>query len=181
MRNGLRNVLIVSTLAVCLAGCEYKPTANDIQRQQQQMMNAEGARQVGMPKILNYREMRLLKMFYEMRDQEDLATYTYIFVPMTGKWVHYCNSIGFPIPYSTQYSGPTAMQTYNVGTQGAGDNNRWGVAQLPQPEPNGIFPPSSSDATFVMCIGPDGSPKPAYSEDKLDTFLWPLPPEKVQK
>lgn len=170
----------VVLLALAFVGCYEPPTANDIQRDQQAKVNRQGALSVGPPNIVNFRELRLQKMILEMRDQDDLSTYTYVFIPMTGKWVHVCDSIGFPIPYSTQFSAGTAMQHYRVDST-TGNGTNYGVAQLPQPEPNGLFPPASADGTYVVCIDPKGNPKPTYFEDKLDTFLWKLPDGMLAK
>lgn len=167
------------SVAMFISACDQLPTANDIQRDQQSQINSEGAREVGMPNIKNFREMRLMKAILEMRDQDDLQTWAYIFNLMTGKFTLVCPAIGFPIPYSTQYSASESMQPYSI--RGTGGNGRYfGTARLPQSEPNGLNMPASSDATWVMCIGPDKQPHATYMEDKLDTFLFQLPESMLQ-
>ncbi len=52
-----------------------------------------------MPGIKNFRERRLLKDIFEMRDQADLSTYTYTYSEVTGKFSFFCNSIGYGLPY----------------------------------------------------------------------------------
>lgn len=170
----------VAGLAVALAACSPDPTANDKQRDQQTRITSEAANEVGMPNIAHFREMRLYKLIYEMRDQDNLASWSYLFNEFTGKYVPFCQSVGFPIPYATQYSAPESMQTYNVpGTNGSG--RAYGTTRLPQSEPNGLNMPASADGTWVVCIGPDKKPYPTYSEPKVVTFLYPLSDDKIQK
>jgi hypothetical protein len=174
-------LLIFVILFGMLVGCGYVPpqTANDAQREQQAGMNLEGAKEVGMPNIVNFRDMRGVRFYYERRDQADLLTYTYT-KNWEGQWVWYCDSIGYPISGGTQYSAPESMQRYRVrdprfdATDSAGWNT--GVTRLPQPEPNGVFPPSTAEGTGVICINPKtNKASAAYAEDKLNTFEWPQP------
>ena len=173
-------VAIVLSSAL-LAACQPPPpaTANDVQRDQQAAMNSEGVAAVGMPNIVNHRDQRAVKFWYERRDQANLLTYTYT-RNMEGRWVWYCDSIGYPIPGGTQYSAPTAMQRYRVRDPRypASDVNGWdyGIAALPQAEPNGVFPPSTAEGSGAICINPRTNQASAsYAEDKLNTFEYPQP------
>jgi hypothetical protein len=154
-----------------------QPTANDTQREQQSSINNEGAHEVGMPAIKNFRDMRGLKYWYERRDQANLLTYSYT-KNLEGRWVYFCDSIGYPIPGGTQYSAPQAMQRYSVRDSRYSETSingwNWGVAALPQAEPNGIYPPSTAEGTGIICINPNNNKAEAvYAEDKVDTFTWP--------
>lgn len=153
------------------SGCNYKPSSNDIQREQQERMLTEGTAQTGMPAIKNFRERKLLKEIFELRDQTGLVTYTYFFNEMTGKiGDKLCDSIGYPFPYATQYTAPESVQRYYL----KGDNsqsNAWGSTRLPQADPNGLFSPSSADGTWVMCKDPNSDAvRPVYSEPKVVAF-----------
>jgi len=169
---------------LCAAdSCTPTPTANDLQRDQQNRITTEAASEVGMPNITHFREMRLLKTIYEMRDQADLATWSYRENVMTGKLVFLCESIGYPIPYATQYSAPESMQYYNVTPSGGGSTDSWryGVARLPQSEPNGLNMPAAAAGTWVMCIGPDKKPHPVYSEPNILALPYEAPANQVQQ
>ncbi len=175
----MKHSIAVAVLGMlALAACAPQPTSNDKQREQEAQITNEGASEVGMPNITHFREMRLLKTIYEMRDQGDLSTWTYLFNQFTGKYVPMCPSIGFPIPYATQFSAPESMQTYNV--RGANDGDRYGVARLPQAEPNGLNMPTSAEGTWIICIGPNNKPAVTYSEPRVVTFLYKLPESMVQ-
>jgi len=179
----VKKILVIASvvgLTASLAACAPDPTANDKQRDQQSRITSEAANEVGMPNITHFREMRLYKLIYEMRDQDNLSTWSYLFNEFTGKYVPFCPSIGFPIPYATQYSAPESVQTYNVPSA-SGSGRAYGTERLPQSEPNGLNMPASADGTWVVCIGPDKKPYPTYSEPKVVTFLYQLPDGMIQK
>lgn len=136
-----------------LTGC-IQESSDSIQREQQERILQEGTAQTGMPAIKNFRERKIAKMLMEMRDQENLNTYTYIYAEASGKMTFFCNSVGYGLPYATQYTNPEKY-VYSPGVT------------LPQADPNGLFMPSSADATWVMCKSPNGEVKPVYVEPKV--------------
>lgn len=146
------SVLLSALAALSLAGCTEN--SDEVQREQQERVLAEGTSQTGMPAIINFRERKIVKMLLEMRDQENLNTYTYIYAEQSGKISFFCNSVGFGIPYATQYTNPQKY-VYSSGVV------------LPQADPNGLFMPSSAEATWVMCKSPKGGVKPVYMEPKV--------------
>lgn len=165
------NALAIVLVAVGLAACEGQPTSSDIQRDRQEKLVQEGVAQVGMPAIKNFRMLKLLKDIQELQDQTGLVTYTYLWSDIQGKLVFFCDSIGYPIPYSTQFSAPESMQRYYLERRGDGGGNdvrHYGVARLPQAEPNGLFIPSSAEGTWVMCKDPNGKEvRPEYVEPRV--------------
>jgi len=134
---------------------------NEAAREQTRLteeLSLESNRQVGMPGITNFTEKRRLRQLYELRDQE-IATYTYI-VDWQGRLFHVCDSIGFGIPFSAQYTTP---EKYVVNG-----------ATIPQPEPNGLFPPTSSSATWVICADEGGEFRPVYVEPSIIVSPFPM-------
>jgi hypothetical protein len=126
----------------------------------------EGTRGIGMPAIKNFRERRLLKTILELRDQNDVSTFTYLWSDMQGKWVFFCHSIGYGIPYATQYTNPTKLEYRSGG----------GWATLPQADPNGLFSPASADGTWVMCLDPKSKDvKPTFLEPRVIVSPFELP------
>jgi len=145
--------------------CDSKPTTDQIQAARQEKIQQEIAAQTGMPSIKNGREAKLLKAIYEMRDQ-NISTYTYMFSEMTGKFRLLGNSIGYGIPYATQYSAPSKLWNY-------WDHN---YMQVPQAEPNGLFPPSNAEGTWILLKDPNGTEvKPVYVEPRITVSPFPLP------
>lgn len=154
--------LIVAMLA--LVACEPAPPSSDqIQRKQSETILAEGSAQVGMPSIKNFRERKLLKDIYELRDQTGIVTYTYLVAEMTAKLVFLCDSIGYGIPYATQFTNPQKLETeYRTG--GA----RYVDGVIAQADPNGLFSPASADGTWVMCKDPNGKEaRPVFIEPRI--------------
>jgi hypothetical protein len=163
---GLLSCLVFLT---CLFACEdeRKPSSDDIQRAQQEQILKEGTNQVGMPAIKNFRERKLYKDIIEMRDQEGLVTYTYLWNEFNGKLVFFCQSIGYGIPYATQFTNPMKLEVrYNQGVS---------TTALPQADPNGLFSPASAEGTWVLCKNPKGpETRPVYVEPRVITSPFKL-------
>lgn len=138
-------------------GCVDNNDSDSIQSKQQERILAEGTSQIGMPAIKNFREKKLLKDIFELRDQAGLVTYTYLYNEMTGKLVPLCDSIGYGIPYATQFTSPQKDAFYSTTSAAH--------IALPQADPNGLFSPESADGTWVMCKDPNGKTvSPVYIE-----------------
>ncbi len=150
----INRILVV---LICLVGCKERDTSDSVQAEQQERILAEGTSQVGMPSITNFRERKLLKTIFELRDQAGLVTYTYLVSDYSAKLVFFCDSIGYGIPYSTQFTNP--------------EKSVWsthGNFTLPQADPNGLFSPGSADGTWVICKDPTGKEaKPVFIEPRI--------------
>jgi hypothetical protein len=154
----MKNVLLSTvTLSLLLTACDLvKPSADKQLAEKTEKAMQESVAQLGLPAITNFKEKRLLKQIYELRDK-DVTTYTYI-VDMNGIPHFLCRSLGYGLPYGTQYSNPTV--TKNIYQSG--------VEQLPQAEPNGLFMPPSADATWVLCYNEESKQaSPLYVEPKI--------------
>lgn len=159
--------LVAVFIVMGMAACAPAPTSNDKQREAQEKILDEGNSQVGMPAIKNFREKKILKDIYELRDQTGLTTYTYVWSDIQAKLVFLCESIGYPIPYATQYSAPEAVQRYNLPSS-EGSGRYYGHEVLPQAEPNGLFIPGSAEGTWVLCKDPNGKDvRPLYTEPRV--------------
>ncbi len=137
------SLLIISLL---LIACAPPPSSSDLTRDRQETSLREGAAEVGIPSIVNFRELKLAKDIYELRDQTGLVTYSYIenqiqsIVPgltvLGGKLTFLCTSIGYPLPYAVQFSAPESVQTYNLNRTGGSGERYYGAEVLPQAEQN---------------------------------------------
>ena len=171
------------TLAIALlssflfAGCDAgtaapKPSSDERQQEQQEKLLQEGTSSVGMPAIKNFREKRLLKEILELRDQDGLTTYTYIVAEQTGKLVFLCDSVGYGIPYATQYTNPA--KPYAGWNRHNTEHDGLAFGTLPQADPNGLFSPAAADGTWVMCKDPNGDKvRPVFIEPR--TIVSPFP------
>lgn len=154
-------------MVLALLACDRTASSDDVQQQQQERVLQEATAAVGMPSIRNFRERRLLKDILELRDQNDFVTYTYTFSEMTGKLTFFCDSIGYGIPYSTQFTNPEKAQ-YSGGN--------YSYYTLPQADPNGLFSPGSADGTWVMCKDPNGQDvRPVFVEPRIVVSPFRLP------
>lgn len=165
-------LLVAASVAMVVASCELPKKSDQVQAQRMEQLAAEAASSVGVPAIKNFREMRLMKDVYELRDQDSLTTYTYLFSEQTGKLTFFCASVGYALPYATQFSNPE--KTAWIGGTGTG---AWGT--MPQAEPNGLFMPSSAEGSWVMCLDPTTkSARAVYSEPRIVVSPFKLSEER---
>ena len=133
-------------------------TSDDIQQRQQEEILKEGTAQIGMPAIKNFRERKMLKDILELRDQDGLTTYAYLYIEMTGKMVFFGECIGYGIPYATQFTNPQKADWVRANT----------VIQIPQADPNGLFSPASAEGTWLLMKDPNSKDvQPVYVEPRV--------------
>ena len=153
-------VTVVSALA--LTACDQTQTSTQIERQKQEEMSKRGVESVGFPSITNFAEKRMMKDIIELRDRNTPTT-TYL-VGMNNQLTKLCDSVGYGLPYATQYTNPQRISDYAHG-----------VAAIPQADPNGLYSPASADGTWVLCVDhKDGKAKPLYIEPRIIVSPMPL-------
>ncbi len=150
---------IIITALLCtvlfLVSCEGN-SADFKQQKETETLMQELHRQVGLPNIKNFQQKKLMKMIFELNDQENLLTYVYLKSDYTGKLIYVGEAIGFGVPFSAQYTNPMRIAKHY--------STRY---KMPQPDPNGLFMPTSSSATWVMMMDPEGNPRPVYFEPEI--------------
>jgi hypothetical protein len=155
----MKKIVILSAVlsALALSACdEIKPTSTQIERRKQEELSLQSVTQVGMPAIVNFAEKRMMKDILELRDK-NVATTTYL-VGMNNQLTKVCDSIGYGLPYATQYTNPSRV----VYDQGHGGQ------VIPQADPNGLYSPASADGTWVLCVDhKDGKAKPVFIEPRV--------------
>lgn len=158
---------MLAVMALALVGCDPAvPTSQQRERVATEQLANQAAVTVGMPAITRFTEKRQLKMVYELRDNPELVTYTYT-RDLQGKLHKVCptTSIGYGIPYATQYSNPHITVT----------RGQDGITTIEQPEPNGLFMPGQADATWVLCLNPRSNKiEPVYEESKVTVYTYPI-------
>lgn len=147
--------VLLTPLLLGSSDCSGRTSADKVQSEQTAALANEAQRQVGMAGITNFTERKFVKYLYELRDQTGFATYTYI-VDLNGGLHFVCESVGYGIPYSAQFTNP--------GRIVRGYNNSILTAQS---EPNGLFTPDGLSATWILCVDGEGGIKPVYSEPEL--------------
>ena len=140
--------------------------ADDLER-----LIAESYRQVPLPGITNFFERRMVRMLYELRDNPEYRTYTYI-TTLDGRFVKVCDSVGFGINASIQFSNPEKPVDLEDILGWKEGNSQ---TTIPQAEPNGLFMPEGLAATYAMCLNPvDGEIAPVYLEQEITVSPFPL-------
>jgi hypothetical protein len=158
--------LAAAMAALALAGCNYAASADaQVAAQQQQAMGALQA-SVGQPRIVNWTEAKTVNWLYELRDQPNLQTSTYI-RSLDGKLHCLANTIGYGYSAATQRSNP--QRQLFTGSEGT----------IPQAEPNGLFMPDSVDATYVIAVGANGKPIAISVEDPVSIYPREFTPQNV--
>jgi hypothetical protein len=159
----MKKALLILPFVFALAACDVTPTSTRIEREAQERLALQATQSVGMPAITNFAEKRMMKDILELRDQ-NVATYTYT-QDMNGKYHLVCNSVGYGLPYATQFTNPQRIAGDGAGHYGT----------LPQADPNGLFSPPSADGTWVMCVNPQTKKlSPAYVEPRITVTTFPM-------
>jgi hypothetical protein len=142
--------------------------SDTVQREQQEIMLKEATNSVGMPAIKNFRERRIMKEILELRDQKGLVTYTYTFNQYTGKLRFFGETIGYGIPYATQYTNPMKPKNHDLA--------------LPQADPTGLFSPGSAEGTWILMKDPNSDKvTPVYIEPRIVVSTFKLPDRLLEK
>jgi len=142
------------------------PPSDKVAHDRQEKILQEGNAEVGMPSIVNFREKKMLKMIYELRDQASYVTYSYLYSQYSGKYIYIGQTIGYPIPYATQYTNPLQVVSGSY---------KESVTSIAQADPNGLFSPASAAGTWVALVDPKGKVVPGYFEPDVVCLPFKLP------
>ncbi len=152
-------LLVVAVVFTFFQACDApQQTSDRVQAAQTEQMLQELNREVGLPNITNFQQKKLMKMIMEECDKESLICYAYLQSEMTGKLVYIGKYLGYGIPFSAQFTNPEkiAYKQHNVG-----------AVTLPQADPNGLFMPTSSSATWLLMVDDTNTPRVVYLEPSI--------------
>ena len=151
----MKKLLLVLPFVALLSACDDHPDSRRIEAAKQEEMQLQAVQSVGMPAITNFAEKRMFKDILELRDRS-VPTTTYL-VGMNSQLTKVCDSVGYGLPYATQYTNPQMRVS--------GQN---GNVTLPQADPNGLYSPASAEGTWILCVDhKDGKAKPVYIEPRI--------------
>jgi len=175
----IEGLIVVAIVCILMAlflpvACEQNRPSTSSNAEKTEELMEELTKQIGLPNIKNFREKKLAKMVYELRDRQDLTTHTYIKGDLKGKLVYLGQSVGYGLPYSVQYSNPKRKADLHEGPGHEG-------GKMPQPEPNGLYPPEGLSATWIMLSTDSGDVKPIYVESQIVVSQTKLPARLVQE
>jgi len=156
---------MIMFLALTAGSCQGQSDAEQEQSKATDKILTEINSEIGMPNLVNFQQKKLMKMIYELCDKEDLICYAYIKSDYQGKLIFIGKCIGFGIPFSAQYTNPSKLVKHCSCE----------YAVLPQADPNGLYMPTSSSATWLMMIDPETKKsRPVYIEPEIVVSPFPL-------
>lgn len=174
----MKNLTLIFTSLIFLvilssnSGCDSStstPSADKTLQKKTEQAMQEANRQVGMPAISRFQEKKIMKMIYELRDQENYVCHAYLVNIMDGSVGQYLGKcIGYGLPYSTQFSNPMRVADPELIAGYRKYQGEGSFLTLPQPEPNGLFMPEGLAATWLLMIDPKtNEPRPVYIEPEI--------------
>lgn len=174
----MKKLILISALALSLTACGRQDTNPAATRQADATRIAMDTadREIGMPRIANYAQRKLLKNAYEDMDQ---TTLVYVYTQaIDGRFVCLGQAVGYGVSLGTQFTAPTYPQRIRMHSEGYADEV--GIFEQAQPEPNGLFMPESGAATIVNIVDPiTGKARTALIEPDVVTTPNKLPDSAV--
>jgi hypothetical protein len=172
----MKNIFAIGLTTMCLSACGVPDSDPAAQRQAdatRESMNAAD-RETGMPRITHYSQRKLLKNAYE---DMDTTTLTYVYTQaLDGRFVCLGQGVGYGVSLGTQFTAPEFPQYIS----NRGNAAVAGTYVLAQPEPNGLYSPSSGAATIVNLIDANsGEAHTALVEPNVVTTPNKLPASAV--
>ena len=154
--------MLLSGYAFIASGCNEDDSTR-IERQQQEQSSLQGIKSVGMPAITQYAEKAMMKTILESRDHM-YPTYTYLYNAMQGTiGQKICDSVGYGLDGATQFTNPMKI-----------DHQYTNPIAISQADPNGLYSPSSTHGTWVLCKIPGKDKVEAqYIEPDVITLTFP--------
>lgn len=160
-------IIILICILSLFTSCEEGEQSVDSKvKQQQDLQQKDLNNKIGLPDIKNWSEKSNMKYIYELRDKTDLICYLYTRSEVTGKYIYEGECMGYGIPYSTQYSNPEKAVDLEDET-GEYHTGYYELSTMPQAEPNGLFMPTSSSATWIIRLSNNGEPQVEYYEPSI--------------
>lgn len=145
----MKAIFLLPTISVLVA-CSQVPAGDQATKRQADAtrvaMNAAD-REIGMPRISNFAQRKLLKNAYEDMDQ---TTLTYVYVQsLDGRFLCLGQAIGYGVSLGTHFTAPEYPQWIIDNSR---DGPQSGTYVLAQVDPNGLYMPDSGAATIVNLI-----------------------------
>jgi len=175
MKNKILCLIIICFMCMFGFSACFDDTSDDKMARQTEKLMDEASREIGMPGITNFQQKKTLSKIYELCDDEKLICFAYMKNEMTGKLTFFGKCLGYGIPFSAQFSNPEVYK--RVKPANTSSSKHWSYELIPQAEPNGLFMPESSSATWVLLINPvTNTGHVIYAEPLLTVSPFKLPP-----
>ena len=154
-------LIVTAALLFVACGPEQTTSVNSDQNETNAQLSQYQA--VQPVPFFNWSMMRQVLIDIYQAQNESRQTWA-VFVANNGTPIFSCESVGYPIPATTQLTNPSQVVTGD----GVGGNN-YAYGTVGQMEPNGTYT-GDSLGTYVLCVRPDGTLSPVYSEPYVMMF-----------
>jgi hypothetical protein len=155
------SVAVAAVATVGLTACTSgsKSAKNKDQKSSAQILiKLDGSQPV--PQF-DWSQIRQTLIDAETAQAQTTQTTSFFFVLGVKDPVFVCPSIGYPVPETDQITNPEQQNSYNGNPY-----------TLPQIDPNGIYGGNTA-ATFVICVGDNGSKYLEHAEEDVHTVSGP--------
>jgi hypothetical protein len=156
----------VAALALGLAACGEGNSSNSARKAEQDVVGRQQQHYLKAQPVPFFdfsQDRDTLTQIYKLKN-EARTTYSVVTSQGTGKVLFECDSRGYPIPADQQLTNPDQVLDAKVE----------GAVVIPQAEPNGTFSSTNTDGTWILCIRANGQVVPIYTEQKVDTYPFPV-------
>lgn len=160
-RNAIAGAGAVAILALSLAACGGHSTAQQQEQAAQQGDTSSLINDQPIPHF-NYSQIRQTAIDAETISANGTQTTSFFFQLGNQDPIFSCPSLGEPVANTAQLSNPEQV----VGVSGSIGG---GSTDLPQMDPNGIYAPSASSGTYVICVNSSGQNYLQYWEGDVMT------------
>lgn len=160
-KTAARTALLVVAVALTATACTGKPNAQQAE-QNAQTADTQSLEQSQPIPHYNYSQIRATAIDAETISADGTQTTSFFFQLGMQDPIFICPSLGEPVPNTAQLSNPEQIAPIS-GKYGGGATN------LPQMDPNGIYAPSSSSGTYVICVNGSGAKYLQYWEGDVMT------------
>ena len=149
-------VVLIAAGLLATAGCTSSPTVQQKEQNQQQSDTQSLDTNQPIPHY-NYSQIRQTLLDAETISANGTQTTSFFFQMGDPDPVFTCPSLGMPVANTAQLSNPSQITPIS-GKYGGG------ATTLPQEDPYGIYTPTTSTGTYVICVNSSGQPYLEYWE-----------------
>jgi hypothetical protein len=160
MNKKIAAVTVTAVLGASLAACTHgQPNGQQQENKQQQQDTTSLEASQPIPHY-NYSQIRQTLIDAETISADGTQTTSFFFQMGNQDPVYSCPSLGEPVANSSSLSNPQ---------QGTGVSGVAGAIAIGQMDPDGIYTPTSSSGTYVICLNSGGQPYLDYWEGDVFT------------
>jgi hypothetical protein len=154
-------------LALGLAACSHASNPSGQQQENQQQQSDTNTYETNQPiPHFQYSDYRQTAISVEAIQALGEQTTSFFFNLGVRNPIFSCPSLGSPFPNTAELSNPDQVENDGYPQGGA-------AVTIGQMDPNGVYSPSSSSGTYVICVNARGQQYAQYWEGDVDSVSGP--------